>query len=81
MVAVTIDNPANDRELLPSETQSEPADILSSGDMIFDCDMDLGKPGLEDCSQIEYSQLGPPSDSLSIGPGRTRTLTQSMLGK
>ena len=39
-------------------------------EMTYECDSSLGSPGLVDCSQIEYSQLGPASDTVTVGgPG------------
>ena len=73
---MALENPANDRETLVDDTTSEPADIYSSGDMLFDCEMNLGVPSLNDCSQIQYSQLGAPSDSFNLGPGAAKTISQ-----
>ena len=38
-------------------------------EMIYACDSNLGSPTSADCSQLEYSSLGPPSDTVMIGPG------------
>ena len=40
-------------------------------EMIYECDSNLGNPAMSDCAQIEWSQLGHPSDSLTIGPEAT----------
>ncbi|KAL9122037.1 MAG: hypothetical protein Q9187_001414 [Circinaria calcarea] len=37
--------------------------------MAYVCDAKLGSPLPADCSQLRYSELGPPSDSLTVGPG------------
>ena len=41
----------------------------SNGEMIYTCDANLGAPSSNDCSQLVYSGLGPPSDSVTISPG------------
>lgn len=43
--------------------------------MAYDCDANLGAPHAADCSQLDYSQLGPPSDTVVIGPGAPKVLT------
>ena len=40
-------------------------------EMTYQCDANLGSPPTVDCTQIEWSQLGSPSDTLSIGRGVT----------
>ena len=47
--------------------------------MEFDCDAGLGIPTAADCSQLDYSQLGPSSDIVSIGPGTPKLLSSSKL--
>ncbi|MCJ1223606.1 hypothetical protein MMC12_000249 [Toensbergia leucococca] len=44
----------------------------ASAETVYECDASLGSPSLADCSQIEWSQLGPfgkVSDSIQIEPG------------
>lgn len=45
-------------ETLPRET------------MTYACDAKLGNPQPVDCSQLQYSQMDPISDSLSLEPGQ-----------
>ena len=40
-----------------------------SSEMVYACDAQLGTPNAVDCSQLAYSGLGSPSDTVSIGPG------------
>ena len=42
----------------------------TSDEMNYDCDANLGSPAEVDCTQIEWNQLGPPSDSVQVGPGK-----------
>ena len=42
--------------------------------MNYQCDAELGTPSVTDCSKVEWEQLGPPSDTLAIGPGATTFL-------
>ena len=46
-------------------------------EMAYQCDTDLGSPVLNDCSDIQINQLGPPSDRVSVGPGNTYFLHSS----
>ena len=49
---------------------------LSLGDaMSYECDAKLGSPRAVDCSHVEYSQLGYPSDTLILEPHAAKTLT------
>ena len=43
--------------------------------MVYECDAKLGTPASADCSQLEYSQLGPPSDVITVGPGLDKVLS------
>ena len=47
----------------------EPASILPVDTMTYECDTKLGRPRPLDCSQLEYSQLGDLSDTITIEPG------------
>lgn len=40
-------------------------------EMTYECDANLGSPPVIDCTQIEWNQLSPPSDTLNVGPGVT----------
>lgn len=46
----------------------------SSNEMSYECDAGLGSPSITDCAQLEWSQLGPPSDTVAIGPGHVTFL-------
>ena len=43
-------------------------------EMTYECDASLGNPTAADCTHIEWNQLGPPSDSLTVQPGNTKFL-------
>ena len=45
-----------------------------SDEMEYQCDALLGAPSAVDCTQIEWNQLTPPSDTLAVGPGVTTFL-------
>ena len=40
-----------------------------SDEMEYRCDINLGSPLANDCSHIQWDQLGPPSDSVTISSG------------
>lgn len=66
--------------LFMKRSESEPwwALTLPLGDtMSYDCDAKLGSPSAVDCSHLEYSQLGYPSDTLILEPNVMKTLTSS----
>ena len=44
-------------------------DTSTNSNMHYVCDAKLGAPSKVDCSQLAYSELGPPSDKVTIGPG------------
>ena len=46
----------------------------SSSEMSYECDAGLGSPSITDCAQLEWSQLGPPSDNVAVGPGHVTFL-------
>ena len=46
----------------------------SSSEMSYECDVGLGSPSMTDCAQLQWSQLGPPSDTVAIGPGQVTFL-------
>ena len=48
---------------------------LDPDQMDYNCDASLGKPTEVDCDKLVYSELGPSSDSVSIGPGAPKTVT------
>ena len=48
-----------------------------SNDMTYTCDADLGSPALVDCAQIQWQDLGSPSDTITVGPDVTKFLSQS----
>ena len=45
-----------------------------SNEMAYQCDAKLGTPSAVDCTQIEWNQLSPPVDTLTVGPGATTFL-------
>lgn len=50
----------------------------NTDDMTYECDARLGSPREIDCSKLEYSQLGAPSDTTTISPGAPKVLSTSM---
>ena len=46
----------------------------ASDEMTYECDAGLGSPPSIDCSKIEWSQMGPASDTVSVGPGQVTFL-------
>lgn len=40
-------------------------------EMTYKCDANLGSPPVMACTQIEWNQLSPSSDTLNVGPGVT----------
>ena len=44
---------------------------MSSAETVYECDAALGRPSVVDCEQLEWSQLGSASDTLSIRPEQT----------
>ena len=42
--------------------------------MTYACDAALGAPAAADCSHLEYSELGPDSDTITIAPGVPKVL-------
>ena len=50
---------------------------IASDDMTYQCDPTLGVPRSADCNLLEYTELGPSSDTLNIGPGTPKVLTSS----
>ena len=42
--------------------------------MNYECDASLGSPAEVDCTQIEWNQLTPNSDTLTVGPGQVTFL-------
>lgn len=50
---------------------------LSSNEMNYECDAGLGSPSEVDCTQIEWQQVSPASDTLTVSPGRVIFLHSS----
>ena len=46
-------------------------------EMTYECDTALGSPAVVDCTQVEWNQLGPPSDTVRVGPGMVQFLHSS----
>ena len=42
--------------------------ISDEDTMTYECDAGLGSPLTVDCAQVEYSQLGAPTDTISVRP-------------
>lgn len=55
----------------------QPPRRSASDDMIYECDAGLGNPAEVDCSQVEWHQVKPPSDTLTVGPGNPTFLHSS----
>ncbi|MCJ1238409.1 hypothetical protein MMC14_006398 [Varicellaria rhodocarpa] len=55
----------------PSQTST------AADNMAYECDSDLGTPNATDCNQIEDSQLGAASDTITVGPGTPKVLSSS----
>ena len=51
----------------------------SEDEMTYECDSTLGAPSAVDCAQVEWSQLGPDDETLSIGAGVVKFLSSSKL--
>ena len=51
------------------------SDDDQSSDMVYTCDAELGTPKAVDCSQLAYSRLGPPSDTVTVGPSSSKPLS------
>ncbi|KAL9121020.1 MAG: hypothetical protein Q9187_002420 [Circinaria calcarea] len=49
--------------------------LQDSDKMTYACNANLGAPHAADCSQLDYSQLGAPSDTVAIGLGASKVLT------
>ena len=47
-------------------------------EMMYDCDAKFGTPSPANCSHIEYSQVGAPSDTLNISPGVPKVISSGM---
>ena len=45
-----------------------------ASEMTYECNEGLGSPSIADCTQIESSQLGAPSDTVALHPGATTFL-------
>ena len=58
---------------IKSTTKTSPL----SDEMTYKCDAKLGAPSSADCSHIEWSELAPDSQSLSIGPSTVTFLRQN----
>ena len=46
--------------------------------MTYACDAHLGSPPEVDCSRLEYSQLGAPSDTVAVAPGVSKVLSSNI---
>ena len=55
------------------DSESSP-DTEGDSEMVYSCDAKLGAPSASDCSQLAYSKLGPAGDTITIGPGSSKTV-------
>ena len=46
-------------------------------EMTYDCDASLGAPREVDCEILEYSQLGPTSDTINLTSGTPKLLSSN----
>ena len=46
-------------------------------EMAYECDTRLGSPSAADCTQVEWEQVRPASDTLKVGPGLVTFLHSS----
>ena len=51
---------------------------LAPVEMSYTCDVSLGIPNPVNCSSIDYSKLGAPSDRLTISPGVPKLISSGM---
>ena len=45
-----------------------PQNMVASNEMSYQCDAGLGSPATVDCAHMEWDQLTPASDTLTVGP-------------
>ena len=57
------------------KTESDSGSERDQSEMVYACDASLGAPKAVDCSQLAYSGLGPPSDTVTVGPGAPKYLS------
>ena len=55
-------------ETIPWWETESPTASEDEDEMNYECDANLGSPAKVDCAHIEWNQLGPPSDSVPVGP-------------
>ena len=72
------ENPAGWWHAFEDEGSGSESEVESDS-MVYNCDAGLGSPKAVDCNQISFSELGAPSDSITIGsgPGATKTLSSN----
>ncbi|KAL9112213.1 MAG: hypothetical protein Q9187_007809 [Circinaria calcarea] len=66
---------ALDREGESSWWQNLRSERFRRNEMVYECDAKLGTPVSAHCNQLEYSQLGPLSDTIIVGPGLDKLLS------
>lgn len=49
----------------------------SAGQTSYECDASLGSPAEDDCSEVQWDELGANEDTFSVGPGLTKILSSS----
>ena len=57
------------------EDQGDMSPENRESEMVYTCDAALGAPNAADCAQLAYSELGPPSDTVTVGPGAAKLLS------
>lgn len=49
----------------------------SASEMTYECDANLGTPAAVDCAQVEWSELRPDEETISLVAGRVKFLSSS----
>ena len=58
---------------LPFKNEKGPE--IGENEMAYTCETDLGAPNAVDCTQLAFSGLGPPSDTVTVGPEAAKVLS------
>ena len=48
-----------------------------SNSMEYECDAHLGAPSIIDCNHLQWDELGPPSDTVTVSPSIAKSLHSS----
>ena len=49
----------------------------SANEMTYECSPDLGSPAPADCAHVEWSELGPDDETISLAEGAVKFLSSS----